>query len=87
MQLMAACCGKSTTRAPIELATVRQSMGVPASSVALDRVQELLCSLAEKASNEEDARKKSNAAHDDAAEEHSDDSAEIDDSYDCCEYA
>ena len=77
MQFMAACCGKSTTREAIELATVRESTDVPESSIALDRVRELLSSLAEKASNEEDAGKKANAADDDAAKEQSDDNAEI----------
>ena len=52
-------------------------MDVPASSIALDRVRQLLSSLAEKAHNDEDTGKKANAADDDAAEEQSDDNAEL----------
>ena len=52
-------------------------MDVPMASIALSRIRELLSSLAEKESNEQDGGKKANAVDDDAVDELNDDSAGI----------
>ena len=73
VQFMAACCGKSTQRESLELAIAREAMAVPDNAVPLDRVRALLSGLAVKASQDDGAGRKANAADDEAAGESEDD--------------
>ena len=47
IQFMAACCGKSTQREPVELDIARQLQEIPNNTVPLDRVHKLLSGLAQ----------------------------------------